>query len=116
MARRAAVRDIREGLRSRDDACDAHPDLVRAGKHIGVPVEDDCPLCGEDALAHVTYIFPSYGPKARRGQAVPRDTLVAQVRRLGDLAVYTVEVCLACHWHHLVEKFDLSPRGRAVGG
>ena len=115
MARRATVRDVREGLRSREDVCDAHPDLVRAGRHIGAPVDADCPLCGDATLVHVTYIFPTYGPKARRGQAVARDSLPAQQRRLGDLAVYTVEVCLQCHWHHLVEKFDLTSRGRAVG-
>lgn len=116
MARRATVRDVREGLTARDSVCDAHPDLVRAGRHIGTPVDDDCPMCQGDGLAHVTYVFPSYGPVARRGKAVPRDSLAAQVQRHGDLRVYTVEVCRACSWHHLIEKFDLVPRGRALSG
>ena len=116
MARRATVRDVREGLTARDSVCDAHPELVRAGTHIGQPVDEDCPMCRADTLAHVTYVFPSYGPVARRGKAVPRDSLPAQVRRHGDLRVYTVEVCRSCSWHHLIEKFDLVPRGRALSG
>jgi hypothetical protein len=116
MARRATVRDVREGLTPRDAVCDAHPDLVRAGTWIGQEVDDDCPMCDGDTLAHVTYIFPSYGPASRRGRAVPRDSLAAQVRRHGDLVVYTVEVCRACAWHHLIEKFDLLARNRAISG
>lgn len=114
MARRATLRDVREGLRSRDDVCDAHPDLLRAGKHIGVEVAKACPLCDERELRHVTYIFPTYGPKARRGQAVPRESVGAQMRRYGDLHVYTVEVCLACRWHHLIEKLDVRPKPRVA--
>ena len=116
MARRATVRDVQEGLTPRDSVCDAHPDLVRAGQHIGERQDGECPMCDERELAHVTYVFPSYGPKARRGSAVPRESLLAQARRYGDLRVYTVEVCLGCHWHHLVEKFDLVPGGRALSG
>lgn len=117
MARRATVRDVREGLTARDSVCDAHPELLRAGRHIGSPVDDDCPMCeGGDSLAHVTYVFPSYGPAARRGKAVPRESLAAMQRRHGDLRVYTVEVCQTCSWHHLIEKFDLTTRGRALSG
>lgn len=114
MARRATILDVREGLTPKDAVCDAHPDLVRAGTHIGQPVDDDCPMCGADALAHVTYVFPTHGPAARRGKAIPRESLLMQAQRLGDLAVYTVEVCCACRWHHLVEKFDLQARRRVA--
>ncbi len=114
MARRALIRDVREGLSARDDVCDAHPDLIRAGTHIGVGVDDDCPMCSEPTLSHVTYIFPTYGPKARRGQAVIRDSLAAHMKRHGNLTVYTVEVCIQCGWHHLIEKFDLTAKGRAL--
>jgi hypothetical protein len=114
MARRATVREVREGLTPKDAVCDAHPDLVRAGTHIGQPVDDDCPMCEGDTLAHVTYVFPSYGPAARRGKAVPRESLAAQLRRHGDLRVYTVEVCRSCSWHHLIEKFDLQPRTATI--
>ncbi|MBY5164488.1 DUF5318 family protein [Salsipaludibacter albus] len=115
MARRATLRDVRSGLRTRADVCDAHPELLRAAKWIGEPV-GDCPLCDTDALVHVTYVFPRYGKTARRGQAVTRESLPDRVRKLGDLAVYTVEACRSCGWHHLVEKYDLLPPKRAVGG
>lgn len=113
MARRATIRDVREGLTPIDSVCDAHPDLVRAGTHIGDPIDAPCPMCEQDeSLAHVTYVFPSFGKAARNGTAVPRASLLAQMRRHGDLRVYTVEVCLECSWHHLVEKFDLVPKAR----
>ena len=114
MARRATLRDVRSGLRSPADVCDAHPELLRAAKWIGEPQASDCPLCDDDALVHVTYVFPRYGKTARRGQAIPRDALRATVRKLGDLTVYTVEACRDCGWHHLVEKYEQVPPSRAV--
>lgn len=115
MQRRAALREVREGLRSPADACDAHPDLVRAGIHIGSPSTDPCPLCDRDDLRDVTYVFDRKDPRNRGGRAVPRDSLARQHERYGDLTVYTVEVCTACHWHHLVESFLLVTRDTAVG-
>lgn len=116
MARRAVLRDLESGLRSVQDVCDAHPDLVRAGANIGTDVDDACPVCDEDTLRHVTYIFTGRaGKKGESGRAVPGDSLAAQVKRHGDLNVYTVEVCPACHWHHLVESYWLMRKGKAVG-
>lgn len=115
MARRAALREVRTGLRSRDDACDAHPELLRAAKWIGVAKTAPCPLCEADELVNVTYIFPRYGKTAHRGQAVTVGSLAAMVARLGDLQVYTVEACRACGWHFLMEKYTLLPPSRAVG-
>jgi hypothetical protein len=110
MQRHAALREVREGLRSPADACDAHPDLVRAGLHLGSPGADACPLCGEDAMRDVTYVFARLDRRNRGGRAVPRDSLARQQERYGDLTVYTVEVCTACHWHHLLESFLLVTR------
>jgi hypothetical protein len=115
MQRRAVLRDVRGGLRDAQDVRDAHPDLVRAGTHIGSGVGDACPLCDEDELRHVTYVFRDRDRRTQGGRAVPRDSLAAQVDRYGDLAVYTVEVCLACHWHHLVESYLLLARDTAAG-
>ena len=116
MARRALLRDVESGLRGRPDVCDAHPDLVRAGRNIGAPVDDPCPICEhEGSLRHVTYVFGGRGKSRESGRAVPRETLRDQAERHGDLNVYTVEVCHACHWHHLLESFWLLPSGRAAG-
>lgn len=116
MARRAVLRDVQAGRRSRSDVCDAHPELLRAGEHIGTPVDDGCPLCEASELRHVTYIFTGRATKkGEGGRAVPRESLARQVKRHGDLNVYTVEVCRSCHWHHLLESFWLIPKGKAVG-
>ncbi len=115
LQRRAVLADVIDGLRSRDDVCDAHPDLVRAGRHIGTPVDDPCPLCDDASLVHVSYVFDGRERGPRSGRAVPRESLSRQVERYGDLTVYTVEVCPTCRWHHLVESFLLLARGTAVG-
>lgn len=116
MQRRASLRDVREGLRSPADICDAHPDLVRAGIHIGSPVSDPCPVCeAADQLRHVSYVFGRRDRRDHSGRAVPRQSLARQVERHGELTVYTVEVCTACHWHHLLESYQLVPGATPVG-
>ncbi len=98
----------------RDEVCDAHPELVRAGTHLGTPVDDPCPICAGERLVHVSYVFEGRGARARSGRAVPRESLPRQAERYGQLTVYTVEVCPACGWHHLVESFRLLARGTAA--
>jgi hypothetical protein len=115
MQRRAVLRDVQSGLRAPQDVRDAHPDLVRAGTHIGSHVAEACPLCEEPDLRQVTYVFRDRDAKTQGGRAVPRDSLDAQVDRYGDLSVYAVEVCLGCHWHHLVESYLLIARDTAAG-
>lgn len=115
MARRAVLRDVRGGLRSPRDVCDAHPELVRAGANIGRDVAEDCPICDEPDLRHVTYVFSGKGRGTQSGRAVRREALADYADRHGDCTVYTVEVCLACRWHHLVESLWLTPRGARVG-
>jgi hypothetical protein len=115
MQRRAVLRDVRAGLRAPQDVRDAHPDLLRAGTHIGAEVADACPLCDETALRQVTYVFRDRDKRTQGGRAVPHDSLAAQADRYGDLSVYAVEVCLACHWHHLVESYLLIARDTAAG-
>jgi hypothetical protein len=115
MQRRAAVRDVLTGLRDPQEVRDAHPDLIRAGTHIGSPVDDACPLCEQHGLRHVLYVFRDRDARTQGGRAVARDMLQAQVERYGDLSVYAVEVCLECHWHHLVESYLLIARDTAAG-
>lgn len=107
MQRRAVLADVRSGLRSPGDVCDAHPDLLRAAIHLGTPTDEPCPLCEDRALAQVTYVFERKGTRSPGGRAIPRESLTQQVERFGELTVYTVEVCRACHWHHLIESFLL---------
>jgi hypothetical protein len=115
LQRRALLREVREGLRSLDDVRDAHPDLVRAGVHIGTVVADPCPLCEQATLRHVAYVFERHGTRTGSGRALPVEALQRHADRHGDLAVYVVEVCVGCRWHHLVESYRLLAQGSAVG-
>lgn len=115
MARRATLRDVQVGLRAPEEVCDAHPGLIRAGKHIGQPADEPCPICEDDGdLRRVTYVFDQRGKAGQSGRAIPRERLAAEAERYGSLTVYTVEICPACHWHHLLESFCLR-RSTAAG-
>jgi hypothetical protein len=116
MQRRAALSDLASGRRSSDDVCDAHPELIRAGIHLGEDPRAACPVCDSTALRHVTYVFEGKNRRTQGGRAVPRASLARQAQRYGDLWVYTVEVCPDCRWHHLVESFLLLARDDAVSG
>ncbi|TVP69262.1 MAG: hypothetical protein EA340_07570 [Nitriliruptor sp.] len=115
LQRRALLREVTEGSRGLDDVRDAHPDLVRAGVHIGSQAVETCPLCHRPELRHVMYVFEGKGPRTSSGRAVPREALAQYAQRHGDVTVYVVEVCTACHWHHLLESYRLLARGTAVG-
>ncbi len=115
LQRRALLREVSDGRRSPDEVRDAHPDLVRAGLHIGSEVRDPCPLCERPNLRHVSYVFESKGPRASSGRALPSEALERHAERHGDLTVYVVEVCTACHWHHLMASYRQLARGTAVG-
>lgn len=107
LQRRAVLEDVRVGRRTRDEVCDAHPELVRAGRHLGSPADDPCPVCDGDGLALVSYVFEGSQPRSRSGRVVPRESLAQQAERYGEVTVYTVEVCPPCGWHHLRESFRL---------
>jgi hypothetical protein len=110
LARNAVIADFRAKRVTREDICDAHPELLRAAK-AGRVSTDECPICDDGHLVHVTYAF---GPRLpARGRCV--DT-AAEMRRLdqsGDeLSCYVVEVCPACSWNHLVRRVPLGGRRR----
>ena len=111
MQRRALLRAVRTGLRSPHDVCDAHPDLVRAGRHVGEATADGCPICERAELRLVTYVFGKRVGR-RSGKVVPRHDIGSMCERYGALNVYTVEVCTDCNWHHLRESFWI---GREAG-
>ncbi|MFO7590267.1 MAG: DUF5318 family protein [Acidimicrobiia bacterium] len=101
LARRAVLRDLRAGRVERVDVCDAHPELVRAGRHIGEPSGGDCPVCGSEELRLVSYV---YGDKLRaaNGRCVSGPQELARLEaRHEEFSCYVVEVCVACRWNHL---------------
>ena len=57
LARRATLASVRAGHTTVADVCDAHPYLLRAAKHHGEPSERQCPVCKNQPLTLVTYVY-----------------------------------------------------------
>ena len=101
LARRAVLRDLRAGRRDRTDVCDAHPELLRAGRNVGDEADADCPVCGSGRLRLVSYV---YGDALRHANgrciATPGE-LEKLVATHEEFSRYVVEVCVDCRWNHL---------------
>lgn len=106
LAKRAALAELRSGSLTRDDACDAHPYLLRAAKYHGEPTGERCPVCGHEPLTHVTYV---YGDELGRyaGRVKATAELAEMDREYGEFRVYVVEVCQSCAWNHLAMSYVL---------
>jgi hypothetical protein len=112
LARRALINEYRRGRLSRHQVCDAHPELMRAARAVGNETETDCPICAEDKLVLITYVF---GPRLPKNGKVAQTTaeLAAFHRRSEEFAAYVVEACPTCSWHHLLRVLPLGGgRGR----
>jgi hypothetical protein len=114
LARRAVLRDFRRGRLSGRDVCDAHPELLRAGRNVGEPAPHRCPVCDGSKVALVSYVYGDrLGPANGRVLADP-----GELARLDaaheEFARYVVEVCTTCGWNHLVRR-ELHGRMHAPG-
>ena len=109
LVKRATLRDLRRGRLSRDEVCDAHPELLRAARNVGEQVGKPCPVCAETSLVHVTYVF---GDALRQlsGRVWPSNGLADLHRSVDECACYVVEVCTACNWNHLTQRYLLGRR------
>lgn len=106
MARRAMINEFRRGRLGREDVCDAHPELMRAARGVGRRTQTLCPICTEDNLVLVTYVF---GPRLpAHGRVVADNAELAQFhRRREEYSAYVVEACCSCRWHHLVRVLPI---------
>ena len=109
LARRSALAALcgasgRHAALTRDDACDAHPYLLRAARFHGEATARDCPVCARTRLVELRYV---YGDQlgAYTGRVKSRDELRAMAHEHGEFRVYVVEVCTGCGWNHLVQSF-----------
>ncbi len=113
LARRAVLRDLRAGRKDRLDVCDAHPELLRAGRHVGEPAGGDCPVCGSDQLRLVSYV---YGDALRtaNGRCITSHHELAKLdANHEEFSRYVVEVCIECRWNYL-QRHELHGRRYAV--
>lgn len=107
MLRRAYLDRVLCGAVPRHDACDANIDLRRAAQHYGVARRTACPVCAQHELRNVTYLFGPRLPKSGKCVTSPRVLRDADTRP-ELFTAYTVEVCLACQWNHVLSA---SPYG-----
>lgn len=113
LAKRAILRDARIGVLGMTDLCDAHPELLRAAKHVGEPTQTDCPVCGKDKLVLLAYVYGD-GLKAESGRVWSIATGLRMAAAYPGSACYVVEVCRSCRWNHLREAF--TARRKAAAG
>jgi len=115
LQRRVALDNLSLASRALEQHCDAHPELLRAAKHLGEPRGEHCPACKEVKLVGLHYAFLQNGPRSQGGRVVEPARLARYAERHGDLIVYEVEVCRGCHWNHLVSQRTIERPARAVG-
>jgi hypothetical protein len=104
LAKRALLSEVRTGLTSWTDVCDAHPELMRAAKYVGEPSRRECPVCRRAKLKLVTYVYGD-GLRHDNGRVWPLDVGLAMAADRPGAWCYVVEVCTDCHWNHLHEAF-----------
>jgi hypothetical protein len=105
LARRSTLEALRGGRLATTDVCDAHPELLRAGKNIGEDVSGPCPVCSHEALRRVRYV---YGDELKQnsGRVVyPADWLRELADQYDQFTCYIVEVCTDCSWNHLLRSY-----------
>ena len=100
LARLSVLNEYRSGVLSREDVCDAHPELRRAAAEYSTPTTEECPICEEGTLANVSYVF---GPRLpSHGRCINSLAELERIRkRKGTFTCYIVEVCPECAWNHL---------------
>jgi Family of unknown function (DUF5318) len=111
LVRHTLLAKLAAGSLRHEDVCDAQPELVRAATNLGRATSETCPVCGDQNLVEVTYVF---GARLPAGGTCPRTrTELARLeRREEPVQCYAVEVCLACRFNHLARKW--SAGGRSV--
>lgn len=110
LQKRALLREVFSGRVGTYEVCDASPYLKNAARFHGEPTEERCPVCRQDNLTHVHYI---YGDELKQsaGQARAIAELSILAMTLREFQVFVVEVCRSCNWNHLVEQFLLGRDG-----
>lgn len=112
LARRHLIAEHKRGRLARHEVCDAHPELLRAAREVGEATRADCPICEEERLVLVSYVF---GPRLPSfGRCITsRAELRRFATRAGTYTCYVVEVCPGCGWNHLARTWALG-RGDAA--
>lgn len=112
MAKRSVLEGFRRGSLDRMDVCDAHPELMRVARNIGLEIRRPCPVCDAASLRQVRFV---YGDQLGHlsGRAVyPQDWELELSTRYDEFRCYAVEVCTDCRWNHLAACYLMGRRYR----
>ncbi len=105
-ARRQLLFRYRAGELSRGDVCDAHSELMRIAVHCSQRSTVSCPVCDESTLRVVKFVFgPRLPPGGRPVKTRAELQKLASERQ--NRRCFTVEVCTACRWNHLLQVAPL---------
>ena len=104
LAKRALLGQVRSGLLSRSDICDAHPELLRAARNVGEVSRRECPVCVDAKLRLLAYVYGE-GLRDDNGRVWPLDVGLSMAADRPGSWCYVVEVCVECQWNHLSEAF-----------
>lgn len=97
------LREYRGGRVSREDLCDASPELIRVATNLGVEAKRPCPICDSDSLVLVRFAFGQGLPA--HGRAISEEKEIETIGRTArGIDLYVVEVCPQCSWNHLLRK------------
>ena len=114
LARRALLRDLERGAVTRLDVCDAHPELLRAARHVGDPADFRCPVCSGRHVRYVSYV---YGDQLRQanGRCIVHPSELERLDAADEeYTRYVVEVCPDCGWNFLTRR-ELHGGGQGGG-
>ncbi|MCC6226302.1 MAG: DUF5318 family protein [Microthrixaceae bacterium] len=109
LTRRRVLRGFRAGDVPESDICDAQAELVRVAVSCSEPAGERCPVCDDETLRIVRFVFGPRLPKGGRAVSSPAE-LRRLAQRAGDHRCYEVEVCPRCRWNHLRETYPLVER------
>lgn len=101
LARERTIFAYKSGEATRSEVCDAQRELMRNARECGTPIDTPCPICGEQKLVEVLYVF---GPRLpASGRCIVTAADLDRVRSYqGSFTGYDVEVCTSCRWNHLM--------------
>ena len=106
LRKRAVLADVRSGRVGVAEVCDASPYLTQAARYHGAPTEQPCPVCRNQLLTRVNYVYgDALGLVA--GQAKTEVELARMDAAQDEFSVYAVEVCRSCRWNHLASSYVL---------
>lgn len=101
LARARTILAYKSGEATRSEVCDAQSELMRNAVNCGVPSGARCPICDENSLVEVLYVF---GPRLPAGgRCIVTNKDLDRIRKWqGGFTAYDVEVCTDCKWNHLL--------------